>query len=108
MYLKINQSAISLKEASTFFQRFLGLSYKRNSKFALLFKNTKCVHTFGMFFQIHLLCLNQNFEIIKIKTNLKPFRIFIAPKGTKHIIEIPSNLIKFDNKNSKLKIDLQN
>ncbi len=92
LYIKIKNQKIFIKEASTFWQRFFGLSYKSKSEYGLLFQNAKAIHTFGMLFSIDVFCLNGKNELIYHKKNLKPFRIFIAPKGSISIIEIPTAL----------------
>ncbi len=70
--------------------RLLGLiPYKTaNQAPPLLILNCNAIHTFFMRFPITILFLDQNMKIIKIKTNLNPFRFCICKKA-KHVLEIP-------------------
>ncbi len=80
---------MEIREAKTFWQRFLGLSFRKKSNFGLALKNCRAIHTFGMRFNVDIICLDKNEQIITTKKNLRPWKIFLAPKGTKNIIEIP-------------------
>ncbi len=84
---------IEIKEAKTFKQRLIGLMFKKNISYGLLFKNCKSVHTFFMKEEIDIVTTDQNDNIIKKYKNLKPWKILIAPKNTKNIYELPKNTI---------------
>lgn len=80
---------IELKRADNFFTRLKGLlgSKELTTTQALLISPCSSVHTIGMKYAIHVLCLNKSKTIVAIRTNLKPNQFFIAPKGTNEIVE---------------------
>lgn len=89
--LKFNN--IEIKEAKSFKDRLIGLMFKRNIKDGLLFKNCSSIHTFFMLEEIDVIATDKDDKVIKKYKNLKPWKIVIAPKGTKNIYEIPKNTI---------------
>lgn len=90
----LNNDKYNIKVADGFFQRLLGLMFKKNINYALLFNKCKSVHTFFMFMNIDILALDNNDNIIKTYKNVKPGRIIIGPKGTKKILEVPTKINK--------------
>jgi uncharacterized membrane protein (UPF0127 family) len=95
--IKLN---IRVVKAQTFWQRFIGLMFKKNIKYSVLFKNCKSVHTFFMHFNLDVIFLDRDNRVIKIVKQLKPFRIVLPVKNAVSIVEIPSNTI--ENVNSLL------
>lgn len=90
--LTINNKTLNdVYVAESFFDRFKGLMFvsKQNS-FKLLIKNCNSIHTFFMKFNIDIYCLDQDYNIIKIHKNIKPFKFILPLKKVKHILEIPS------------------
>lgn len=85
---------INIKEAKSFKDRFLGLMFKKNINYGLLFKNCRSIHTFFMREEIDIIATDKNDKIIKTYKNVKPWRILIAPSKTKNIYELPKNTIK--------------
>lgn len=85
---------IKLKEAKTFKERLFGLMFKKNIKHGLVFNNCKAIHTFFMLEEIDIVALDKNENIVKKYKNVKPWRILIAPKSTKKIVELPKGTIK--------------
>lgn len=84
---------IEIKEAKGLFNRFIGLMFRKNITYGLLFRNCKSIHTFFMFDEIDVIATDKNDNIIKEYKNLKPWKILITPKGTKNIYELPKNTI---------------
>jgi uncharacterized membrane protein (UPF0127 family) len=96
-----NQNTIiEIKTAHTFRQKFAGLMLKKECDYALLFRNTRYLHTFFMRFDLDIIFLNKNDDILEIRKNIKPFRIILPPKKTKSVIEIMSG--KLDKNNNSL------
>ncbi|MDR1086760.1 MAG: DUF192 domain-containing protein [Endomicrobium sp.] len=95
--IKLN---IRVVKAQTFWQRFIGLMFKKNIKYSVLFKNCKSVHTFFMHFNLDVIFLDRDNRVIKIVKQLKPFRIVLPVKNAVSIVEMPSNAI--ENVNSLL------
>ena len=90
----LNFSKLDIKIAKTFKQRLLGLMFKKNITYGLLFRNCKSIHTFFMKEEIDVVATDNNDKIIKKYKNVKKNRILIAPKGTKNIYELPKNTLK--------------
>ncbi|KKP36693.1 MAG: hypothetical protein UR28_C0039G0004 [Candidatus Peregrinibacteria bacterium GW2011_GWF2_33_10] len=87
----LNNRNIPIYKANTFWKRFVGLAYRKAPKYGLIFENCRMIHTVGMCFKIDVFCLDGNLKIIYIKRNIKPLKIFLAPKETKSVVEIPSD-----------------
>ncbi|MCL2484898.1 MAG: DUF192 domain-containing protein [Endomicrobia bacterium] len=85
---------IKIVQAKTFWQRFYGFMLKKDADYALLFQNCSSVHTFFMRFNIDVLFIDKNDKVIKVKNNVKPWRIVMPVKNAVSIIEIPSSLNK--------------
>ena len=80
---------VEIINAKTFKNRFIGLMFKKNFKYGLLFKNCRAIHTFFMKETINVIATDKDNEVVKIYNNVKPWRIIIAPKKTKNIYELP-------------------
>lgn len=72
--------------------------FKRKTDKALIFvfdrEKIINLHMFFVFFPIDVLWLDKNKKVVQIKEHLKPFRIIIAKKSAKYIVELPNNTIK--------------
>ncbi len=90
--LKFNN--VKIKEAHGFLDKFIGLMFKKNIKDGLLLKNCKSIHTFFMFDKIDVIATDKNDKIIKTYKKVKPWRVLIAPKGTKNIYELPKDTLR--------------
>lgn len=78
--------------AETFYERLKGLMfYPPENKRFLLIRNCNSVHTCFMKYNIDIVGLDSNFQIIKIFKSVKPFRFVLPQKDVCHIFEIPSN-----------------
>lgn len=109
MKLIINNLLISnnLKIADTFLKRLLGLMFKKifNPNDALLIKPCKIVHSFFMNFEIDILFIDKNNNIIGTYT-LKPWRISPYYKNAEYVIELPyKTLEKYKIKYGKVVIN---
>lgn len=89
--LKFNN--IKIKTANNFKTRLIGLMFKKNIDYGLLFKNCRSIHTFFMKEEIDIIATDKNDNIIKKYKSFKPGKILIAPKNTKNIYELPKNTI---------------
>lgn len=85
---------VEIKVADTYFKRLVGLMFKKNINYGLLFKKCKSIHTFFMLESIDIVAADINDNIIKEYKNVKPWKIIIMPKGTKNIYELPKNTLK--------------
>ena len=76
--------------ADSFSQRLFGLMFKKNITYGLLFKRCKSIHTFFFKFNIDILVLNKNKEIIAIRPNITKNKIVIIhEKDAYSILELP-------------------
>ena len=90
----LNFNNLKVKEAKSFKDRLIGLMFKKNINYGLIFNNCRAIHTFFMKDSIDIIAKDKNDNIIKEYKNVKPWRIIIAPKHTKKIYELPKNTIK--------------
>lgn len=85
---------LNIREAISFKDRLIGLMFKKNINYGLLFNNCRGIHTFLMKEEIDIIATDKNDNIIKEYKNVKPWKILIAPKGTKKIYELPKKTLK--------------
>lgn len=78
-----------LIECKSIIKRFMGLMFKRNFDYGLLFNNCNSIHTFFMKKDIDVIFLDKYDNIIKRYNGVKKNKILIC-KGSKKVIEIPS------------------
>jgi len=89
--------------AETFWRRFRGLMFRRNFRKgqALLFKLAKSgrygIHMFFVRFSIDLLYLNQDFVVVDIRRELRPWRIHTPKVNASYIVELPAGTISRTN-----------
>jgi uncharacterized membrane protein (UPF0127 family) len=76
-----------VRKAQLFWEKFLGLMFKKEYDGYLLLEKCRSIHTFWMFFPIDIMCISKTGEVLAIKENLSPWRIYCAPVGTYSIIE---------------------
>lgn len=91
--IMLNFNKLEIKEAKRFKDRLLGLMFKKNINYGLLFKRCKSIHTFFMLEDIDVIATDNDDNILKRYKNVKPWRILVAPKGTKNIYELPKGTI---------------
>lgn len=79
MIVKKNELIIvdEAKIANGFFDRLIGLMFKKEMKGfnALLIEPCNSIHTFFMRYDIDVVFLSKNNEVIKIIRNMKPWRM---------------------------------
>jgi len=83
-------------KANSFFERLSGLIKYNNldDNEILVIENCKAIHTFFMKFNIDVIFTDKRNKIIKMKKNLKPWRIFIGGLQAKDVYETASGFIK--------------
>ena len=70
--------------ADTFIKRFLGYMFRKKPHYeAILIKPCNSIHTFFMKFNIDVLFVNENMEVIKKIDSLKPGKIIMPQKRVK-------------------------
>ncbi|MEI8218369.1 MAG: DUF192 domain-containing protein [Elusimicrobiota bacterium] len=76
--------------ANSIIKRTLGLMGEKNGDYALLIPHCPSVHTWFMRYAIDVICLNEDYRVMRTIAGCKPWRIILPSKGTRHILEIPS------------------
>lgn len=78
-----------LEIAKTFWRRFVGLQFRRESAIdsGLLLSPCSSIHTCFMRFPIDVLMLNAEGYVIGIRRRVRPWRVVLCPKGTTQVVE---------------------
>lgn len=84
------------KFAKTFSDNFLGLLNKNNPR-CMVFKTRFGIHTFFMKESVDILVLNNKNQVVEIKKNLKPWRIYLWDPRFENIIELQKGSVKNSN-----------
>lgn len=81
--------------ARSFWKRFVGLMFRKSlpEGFGIWIEPCKSVHTMWMLISIDIHFLDSNNSVIEIKKNVRPWRVVLAPKNTKSVLEIGSGTI---------------
>ena len=77
-------------EYNKFHKKLIGLMFKNKTDYGILINNCRSILTFFMKFNIDVIFLDNNNNIIKKYKNVKKNKILICPKAKK-VIEIPSS-----------------
>lgn len=85
--------AISVKLAENLKEKVIGL-IGIDKPYALMIRTRFGIHTFGLKFPIDVLILNNENEVVSIKENLKPNKIFLWNPRYEKVIELPAGTIK--------------
>lgn len=88
---------IKIKYADNYFKRLLGLMFKRDIDYGLLFilKYGSGIHTCFMRFTIDIYFLDENM-IIFDKVTLKPWKYYNPSKKAKYILETKENALNLN------------
>lgn len=83
-----------IEDASNFFRRFMGLMYRKSipHMHGLLLTPCNEVHTFGMRFDIDVITLSKDNEILFIDKAVKPNKIRKKVNGGYKVLELNSGL----------------
>lgn len=80
---------LKIKEARTFKDKLLGFMFKKPADYAILFEKCNSIHTCFMRFDLDVIFMDKNKNIIKEVKSLKPWRIAFC-KNAYYVLEIPS------------------
>lgn len=85
---------IKIKFADTYIKRLIGLMFKKDIDYGLIFilKYGSSVHTCFMRFNIDVYFLDEN-KIIFEKTTLKPWKFYTPSKKAKYMLEVKENTL---------------
>lgn len=84
---------IYAKKAANLKEKIQGLIGK-NKPYALVINTRFGIHTFGLKFPIDVLILNDKNNVVSIKKNLKPNRIFLWNPMYEKVVELPAGTIE--------------
>jgi uncharacterized protein len=82
--------------ANTFWSRFKGLMLSRPRHVrpqALLLSNCSSVHTCFMRYALDIVYLSRQGQVTKLVKGLKPWRLSLGARGTRHTLELPAGSI---------------
>lgn len=84
-----------LEIADRFWQRFIGLQFRRQlpPNSGLCITPCSSIHTCFMRFPIDVWMLDRHGVVLKCKRNVQPWRFVIAPRGTRCIVETMSDAV---------------
>lgn len=85
---------IKIKYADNYFKRLIGLMFKKDIDYGLIFilRYGSSIHTCFMRFNIDVYFLDENKEIYD-KTTLKPWKFYRPSKKAKYILETKENFV---------------
>jgi uncharacterized protein len=82
--------------AESFIARLAGYMFRKKPHHrAIMFNPCNSIHTFFMRFDIDVLFLNTNMEIVKKVERLKPGKSVMPVKGAKYVIESEPGAFKY-------------
>lgn len=91
--------------ADTFMKRFMGYMFRNEPHYeAIMIKPCSSIHTFFMRFDIDVIFLDENMEVIKKVEALKPGKVIMPVKGAKIVIEGKTGIFKDVQMGSKINI----
>lgn len=61
---------------------------------ALMISPCTSIHTFAVGFPIDAVFLNSQLRILRLAPNIPPWRIRLAPPGTRHVLELPAGTLE--------------
>lgn len=84
-----------IKLADTFIKRLIGLMFKKDIDYGLLFTNINhpSIHTSFMRFEIDVYFMDEN-KIIVDKVSLKPWKYYKCSKNAKYVLEVKKDELK--------------
>ena len=91
-----DQLVADARIASSWWRRLRGLLGVRRYEHpaGLLIPQCSSVHSIGMSIAIDVLYLDDDFEVVKTVTVLKPWRISFGRRGAKQTLELPAGTIE--------------
>jgi uncharacterized membrane protein (UPF0127 family) len=92
--------------ANSFFSKAFGLMMKKNPDYGLIFPFNKekiiSLTMWFVFFEIDVLYLNKNKEVVEIKRDFKPFTNHIPKNKAMYVIEFPKGKLKNTSKGDSI------
>jgi len=104
MYILKDNIKLKLKICNNFFNRFIGLMFKKDFNYGLCFPKCNSIHTFFMKEEIDVIMTDKNYNILYVFKNFKPNKIILPKKNVYYTFELPINKFNFKI-NEKLKVE---
>ena len=88
---------IRIKYADSYFKRLIGLMFKKDIDWGLVFilKYGSAVHTCFMRFDIDVYFMDENKTVFE-KTSLKPWKYYRPSKKAGYILEVKKDSVKYN------------
>ncbi len=96
MKLCYKDKIIELKECKSFTSRLLGLMFKKNINYALLFDKCNSIHTFFMKENIDVIMCDKDNNILFYYRDLGKRKIIWPKRKVKKVFETPSKYFDID------------
>lgn len=86
----------NIEIADDLLSRGLGLIGRRDwGKYeGMLIKSTNAIHTFFVLFSIDVVFLDEDFKIVRVTENLRPFWFSPIVWRAKHVLELPVGTVR--------------
>lgn len=98
---------INVKVCKSFPSRLIGLMFKKEFNYGLVFPKCNSIHTFFMKKEIDVIMTDINGNILHTYKHLKPYKIILPKKNVYYTFEFPSDKINFKKYERKgVKIDV--
>lgn len=97
MKILLDNKYIDIRICNNYFNKLLGLMFKKNIDYGILLKNCNSVHTFFCHINLDIIMLDKDLNIIKIYKNISKNKIIWPIKKVKHILEIPTGIVNLEN-----------
>ena len=81
---------------SSYLSKTFGLIFRRFTTLVFIHKKeiTITLHMFFVFYPIDVILLNKDKRVVELKSNFKPFTIWMPKEKSKYIIELRNNIIR--------------
>lgn len=91
----MEKTLIHVETADSLWAKTLGVIGKKNfgSNAGLLLTGTNAIHTFFVRFPLDLVFLGEDYKVVKLVKNLKPWSFSPIVWAAKHTLEMPSGSI---------------
>lgn len=94
MKIKIKEQFFDVYDAKKMHERLIGLMFNKNKERFLFFRNCNAIHTWFMLYSIDILMVNNEYEVVAIFRDVKPWRVVSAK--AKHTFEFKTGLLNID------------
>ena len=98
MKLVVNNQEFNLVIAKSFFKKLMGLMFKKEISYYLVFFHCSSIHTFFMKKDIDVIFFDKNKNFLALHKNVSKNRI-IKEKKAYYTVEVESNIINYKDNN---------